>query len=181
MPRDNSVSSWSRRLARKDAGERPTSYCSSAANSTTRRMGFLKRPPRRLHSEGSEFVFLSLEGKPMTDSWWPKRGAACRPVDDESKGHLVQSSFQSRDTTTEVLHDPPYIHRVGAFEGGKPKRACRILRNLGPDVEQSYGRFRRDFLGPLVAARPRDLRGGCVRGKTGPLTAPARRYSEKRP
>ena len=39
----------------------------------------LKRAPRRLHSDGSEFVFLTPEGKPMTDSWWPKRGAARRP------------------------------------------------------------------------------------------------------
>ena len=46
----------------------------------------LKRLPRRLHSDGSEFVLLSPEGKPMTDAWWPKRGAARRPVDDESKG-----------------------------------------------------------------------------------------------
>jgi integrase len=46
----------------------------------------LKRLPRRLHFDGSEFVFLSPEGKPMTDTWWPKRGAARRPVDDESKG-----------------------------------------------------------------------------------------------
>ena len=28
----------------------------------------LKRPTRRLHSDGSEFVFLSPEGKPMTDT-----------------------------------------------------------------------------------------------------------------
>lgn len=46
----------------------------------------LKRLPRRLHSDGEEFVFLTPEGKPMTDTWWPKRGAARRPVDDESKG-----------------------------------------------------------------------------------------------
>jgi len=46
----------------------------------------LKRLTRRLHSDGSEFVFLSPEGKPMTDTWWPKRGAARRPVNDESKG-----------------------------------------------------------------------------------------------
>ena len=32
----------------------------------------LKRLPRRLHSDGSEFVFLSPEGKPMTDTWWPQ-------------------------------------------------------------------------------------------------------------
>jgi integrase len=29
----------------------------------------LKRLPRRLHSDGSEFVFLTPEGKPMTDTW----------------------------------------------------------------------------------------------------------------
>jgi hypothetical protein len=46
----------------------------------------LKRLPRRLRSDGEEFVFLTPEGKPVTDTWWPKRGAGRRPVDDESKG-----------------------------------------------------------------------------------------------
>jgi hypothetical protein len=31
----------------------------------------LKRLPRRLHADGSEFLFLTPEGKPMTDTWWP--------------------------------------------------------------------------------------------------------------
>ena len=46
----------------------------------------LNRLRRRLHFDGSESVFLSPEGKPMMDTWWPKRGAARRPVDNESKG-----------------------------------------------------------------------------------------------
>jgi hypothetical protein len=46
----------------------------------------LKRLPRRLRSDGEEFILLTPEGKPMTDAWWPKRGTARRPVDDESNG-----------------------------------------------------------------------------------------------
>jgi integrase len=29
----------------------------------------LKQLPRRLHSDGGELVFLTPEGKPMTDTW----------------------------------------------------------------------------------------------------------------
>jgi integrase len=31
----------------------------------------LERLPRQLHSDGKEFLFLTPEGKPMTDTWWP--------------------------------------------------------------------------------------------------------------
>ncbi len=60
--------------------------------------------PRRLHSDGEEFVFLTPEGKPMTE--------------------------------------------------------C-------------YGRYiRKDFLGPLIGARPEGPSAAAVEGKAGPLTGP---------
>jgi hypothetical protein len=43
-------------------------------------------------------------------------------------------------------------------------------------IEQSYGRYiRKDFLGPLIAARPKGLRAAAAGGKTGPQ----RRYGKK--
>jgi hypothetical protein len=45
-------------------------------------------------------------------------------------------------------------------------------------IEQSYGRYiRKDFLGPLIAARPKTLRRAAVGEKTGPPL----RVSGKRP
>ena len=38
-------------------------------------------------------------------------------------------------------------------------------------IEQSYGRYiRKDFLGPLIAARPEGPSEAAVEGKSGPLT-----------
>ena len=49
-------------------------------------------------------------------------------------------------------------------------------------IEQSYGRYiRKDFLGPFIAARSRTLGKAAVGDKTGPLTEPTLRVSEKRP
>jgi integrase len=88
----------------------------------------LRRLPRRLHSDSSEFVFLSPEGKPMTDPWWPKRGAARRPVDDESKGIWFRCLRSL--AALEVLHDATHIHRLSALGGSQLERASRILRNV---------------------------------------------------
>ena len=49
----------------------------------------LKKLQRPLHSDGAEFVFSTPEGKPMNDTWWPKRGAARHPKDGCVKRHLV--------------------------------------------------------------------------------------------
>src|SRR5215472_9754665 len=49
-------------------------------------------------------------------------------------------------------------------------------------IEQSYGRYiRKDFLGPLIAARPKTLRRAAVGEKTGPLTGPPLGVLGKRP
>jgi hypothetical protein len=47
-------------------------------------------------------------------------------------------------------------------------------------IEQSYGRFmRKDFLEPLIGARPVSLGEAAVGGKTGALTGPPKGVSEK--
>jgi hypothetical protein len=38
-----------------------------------------------------------------------------------------------------------------------------------------------DFLGPLIGARTESLREAAIGGKTGPLTGPSKRVSDKRP
>jgi hypothetical protein len=138
----------------------------------------LKRLPRRLHFDGSEFVFLSPEGKPMTDTWWPKRGAAHRPVDDESKGIWFRCLRSLGIRPRKFLDDAAHVHRVGAFGGSQLERACGILWNVPADDRAELGRFiRKDFLGPLIAARPKTLRRAAVGEKTGPPL----RVSGKRP
>jgi hypothetical protein len=117
-----------------------------------------KRLPGRLHSDGSEFVFLTPEGKPMTDSWWPKRGAARRPVDEESRGIWFRDSSQSWDSAAEVPHHPAHVYRVGTLGRRQLKRAeyCGTSVQM---IEQSYDRYiRKDFLGLRIAARPKALR-----------------------
>jgi integrase len=87
-----------------------------------------KRLPGRLHSDGSEFVFLTPEGNPMTDSWWPKRGAARRPVDDESE------ALRSLGIRPRKFYTTRHTFIAWALLGRRQlKRARRILRNLGPD------------------------------------------------
>jgi hypothetical protein len=89
----------------------------------------LKRLPRRLHSDGSEIVFLSPEGKPMTNLGGRSEEPARRPVDDESKSIWLVPS-PPWDPAEEVLHDTTHIHRVGAFGGSQLEGPCRVLRNI---------------------------------------------------
>jgi hypothetical protein len=47
-------------------------------------------------------------------------------------------------------------------------------------IEHSYGRYIcKDFLGPLIAARPKTLGKAAVGEKTGPLTGPPRGFGKK--
>jgi hypothetical protein len=49
-------------------------------------------------------------------------------------------------------------------------------------IEQSYGRYiRKDFLGPLIAARPKTQRKAALGEKTGPPTGPPWGFWEKGP
>jgi integrase len=142
----------------------------------------LKRLPRRLHSDGSEFVFLSPEGKPMTDTWWPKRGAARRPVDDESKGIWFRC-LRSLGIRPRKFYTTRHTFIAWALsEGANLKGLAEYCGTSVQMIEQSYGRFmRKDFLGPLIGARPESLREPAVGGKTGPLTGPPKGVSGKRP
>ena len=76
------------------------------------------------------------------------------------EGHLVQSSSQSSDSAAEVLHHPAHVYRVGTL--GRRQLKKGLAEYCGTSVqmvEQSYGRYiRKDFLGPLIAARPKALR-----------------------
>jgi hypothetical protein len=100
----------------------------------------LKRMPRRLHSDGLEFVFLRPERKPMTDTWWPKQAAGRRSVDDESKGIWFRC-LRSLGIPAEVLYDATNIHRVGASEGANLKGLAEYCGTSVQMIEQTYGRY----------------------------------------
>ena len=133
----------------------------------------LKRPTRRLHSDGSEFVFLSPEGKPMTDTWWPKRGAARRPVNDASKGIWFRC-LRSLGIRPRKFYATRHTFIAWALsEGANMKGLAEYCGTSLQMIEQSYGRYiRKDFLGPLIAARPKSLRRVAAGEKTGPQPDP---------
>jgi len=70
----------------------------------------------------------------------------------------------------------------GGKMGGRPKGLAEYCGTLVRMIEQSYGRYiRKDFLGPLIAARPDRLWEGAAGGKTGPLTGPPKGVFGKKP
>src|SRR5260370_32342142 len=69
----------------------------------------LKGLPRQLRSDGAEFVFITPERKPMTDTWWPKRGAARSPEGRGIEGNLVHGTESSPNPTAQVLHHPSHL------------------------------------------------------------------------
>ena len=142
----------------------------------------LKRLTRRLHSDGSEFLFLSPEGKPMTDTWWPKRGAARRPVDDQSKGIWFRC-LRSLGIRPRKFYTTRHTFVAWALsEGANLKGLAEYCGTSVQMIEQSYGRYnRKDFLEPLIAARPKTLRRAAVGEKTGPPTGPPSGVVGKRP
>ena len=142
----------------------------------------LKRLPRKLHSDGGELVFLTPEGKPMTDTWWPKRGAARRPVDDESKGIWFRC-LRSLGIRPRKFYTTRHSFIAWALsEGANLKGLAEYCGTSVQMIEQSYGRYmRKDFLAPLIAARSESLREAAVGGKTGPLTGPPKGVFGKRP
>ena len=142
----------------------------------------LLRPlPRRLHSDGSEFVFLTPEKKPMTDTWWPKRGAARRPVNEESKGIWFRA-LRSLGIRPRKFYTTRHTFIAWALsEGANLKGLAEYCGTSVQMIEQSYGRYiRKDFLEPLIAARPESVLKVALGGKTGPLTGPPGGVVEKR-
>ena len=129
----------------------------------------LKRLPRRLHSDGTEFIFLSPAGKPMTDTWWPKRGAARRPVDEESKGIWFRC-LRSLGIRPRKFYMTRHTFIAWALsEGANLKGLAEYCGTSVLMIEQSYGRYiRKDSLGPLLGAGPKSLRRAAVEEKPDP-------------
>jgi len=91
-------------------------------------------------------------------------------------------SSQPRHQAAKALHDEAHLHRMGAFGGSQPESLAEYCGTSVQMIEQSYGRYiRKDFLGPLIAARPQGPSEAAVEGKTGPLTGPPQRGTRKRP
>jgi integrase len=109
----------------------------------------VERLPRQLHSDGKEFVFLTPERKPMTDTWWPKRGAARHPRDEDSKGIWFRC-LRSCGIRPRKFHSTRHTFIAWALsEGANLKGLAESCGTSVRMIEQSYGRFmRKDFLGP---------------------------------
>ena len=123
-------------------------------------------------------MFLTPEGKPMTDTWWPKRGAARHPQDEDSKGIWFRC-LRSCGIRPRKFYSTRHTFIAWALsEGANLKGLVEYCGTSVQMIEQSYGRFmRKDFLGPLIGARPESIREAAVGGKTGPPKG----VSEKRP
>jgi hypothetical protein len=67
-------------------------------------------------------------------------------------------------------------------EGANLKGLAEYCGTSVQMIKQSYGRYiRKDFLGPLIAARPKTLGKAVVGEKTGSLTGPPWGFWEKDP
>jgi hypothetical protein len=65
-------------------------------------------------------------------------------------------------------------------EGANLKALAEYCGTSVQMIEHSYGRYIcKDFLGPLIAARPKTLGKAAVGEKTGPLTGPPRGFGKK--
>jgi integrase len=142
----------------------------------------LKGLPRPLLSDGAEFVFVTPERKPMTDTWWPKRGAARSPKDEASKGIWFRA-LKALGIRPRKFYNTRHTFIAWALsEGANLKGLAEYCGTSIQMIEQSYGRYmRKDFLGPLISARPERIREIAVVERTGPLTGPPKGLSKKMP
>jgi len=129
----------------------------------------LKGLPRQLRSDGAEFVFITPERKPMTDTWWPKRGAARSPEGRGIEGNLVQGTESSPNPTAQVLHHPSHIHRMGSLGRSQPQGARGVLWNLSSNDRTELRQVHAQGLSRTAHQRtsgenPRDRR--CRKNRT---------------
>jgi hypothetical protein len=103
------------------------------------------------------------------------------PVDDESRDIWFRA-LRSLGIRPRKFYTTRHTFIAWALsEGANLKGLAEYYGTSVQMVEQSYRRYiRKDFLGPLIAARPKALRA-VAGGKTGPLTGPPLGLSGKRP
>jgi len=144
----------------------------------------LKALPTPLHSTGGDYVFLSPEKKPMTDTWWPKRGATRRPRTDAERGlwHRCLTSLGIR-------HRKAYCTRHtfiawACSEGANLKALAEYCGTSVAMIEQSYARYiGSDFLASLIkpAAAPEAASATQFGRPTGRSTGRSTRPKAKPP
>lgn len=112
----------------------------------------LERLPRQLHSDGTELVFRTPEGKGMTDSWWPKRGAARRPTKDDERGVWFRC-LRALGIRPRRAYCTRHTFIAWALSVGMNQKAlAEYCGTSSTMVEQHYGRFiGDDALAPLLA------------------------------
>jgi hypothetical protein len=72
----------------------------------------------------------------MTDTWWPKRGAARKSLADESKGTWSRSLRSLWVPAEEVLGDVTDIHRMGAPQIHSFGHILQLGREVRPQLIQ---------------------------------------------
>jgi hypothetical protein len=99
----------------------------------------------------------------MTDSWWPKRGSSPAAVDDESKG-IWFGCLRSLGIRPSKLYLTRHTYIAWPLpKGANLKGLAEYCGTSMQMIEQSCGRYiRKDFLGPLLAARPKGLPKAAV-------------------
>lgn len=115
----------------------------------------LARLPRKLHSDGTELVFVTPEGKGMTDSWWPKRGAARRPTKDDERGVWFRC-LRALGIRPRRAYCTRHTFIAWALSSGMNQKAlAEYCGTSSTMIELHYGRFiGDDALGPLFAQFP---------------------------
>src|SRR6266851_1691011 len=104
------------------------------------------------------------------------------PVDDESKGIWFRC-LRSLGTRPRKFYMTRHTFIAWALsEGANLKGLAEYCGTSVQMIEQSYGRYiRKDFLGPLIGARPKTLGKAAVGEKNGPATGPPLGVLGKRP
>ena len=118
----------------------------------------------------------------MTDTWWPKRGAARHPQNEDSKG-IWYRCLRSLGIRPRKFYSTRHTFIAWALsERANLKGLAEYCGTSVQMIEHSYGKFmRKEFLGPLVGARPKSLREAAIGEKTGPQPDPPRVFRKKGP
>jgi hypothetical protein len=118
----------------------------------------------------------------MTDSWWPKRGAARRPNDPDSKGIWFRCLKALGVRPRKFCCARHTFIAWALSEGANLKGLAEYFGTSVQMIEQSYGRYtRNDFPGPLIAARPQAIEKASFAAKNRTPDRTPKPIPEERP
>lgn len=113
----------------------------------------LKRVTREIDAPADQHVFRTPQGKGMTDSWWPKRGASRKPSKDEERG-VWWRCLRSLGIRPRRSYCARHTFIAWALSAGMNQKAlAEYCGTSSPMIEQHYGKYiGTDALGPLTRA-----------------------------